>query len=513
MRQRLLSQEAFAIAALAFSLLFIFVDQAHDTGLSKGHRGWCSANVLAIIEHAKLENGFVGHTLMWQDPDGTRSYTYFDRYPVFFSAAMHVVLNTVELSRGEQIFVARQAMNALYCASVIFAVLFLLELGVSVPIAVGAATLAASGRLLVFYRDMIHFDHAALTGFVALIWAIARWYRLRNNTFILGMTAFAVCMGRGYASFAVLAVWWIVEAVLAWRAGRAAPLATFKGIVLGAPTRACALAIGIAVACLSYNIWREAEKNDIGWTEVGIVDSARRRLTSTNDDELSAGNKKELQWARFANEQARRFVINAQPFSASPIQPKKHSERSVLLALAIFAVIGVYVARRKPELRPPLIVAALAGVVWITAMRRLTAFHDFTMMFTYSANTVLMLALVGWIPRRAALLATVLGCSVLVNSTYKRNTSLERAEEEGEAYTKDFARIEKLLEPGEVYVTDPLDRRKIVPGVPAAVGWFLPHNPMARDEKSNTTISTKKNKKGLGVNLTPMNTKLFLYRK
>jgi hypothetical protein len=510
MRQRLLSQEAFAIAALAFSLLFIFVDQAHDTGLSKGHRGWCSANVLAIIEHAKLENGFVGHTLLWQDPDGTRSYTYFDRYPVFFSAAMHVVLNTVELSRGEQIFVARQAMNALYCASVIFAVLFLLELGVSVPIAVGAATLAASGRLLVFYRDMIHFDHAALTGFMALIWAIARWYRLRNNTFVFGMTAFAVSMGRGYASFAVLAVWWLVEAVLALRAGRAAPLAAIKSIVLGAPTRAAVLAIGIAVACLSYNIWREAEKNDIGWMEVGIVDSARRRLAMS--DKFNDKKKKDLQWSTFGYEQSRRFMSNAQPFSGPAIEPKKKGAQPVLFTLAICAVIGVYVARRKPELRPPLIVAALAGAVWIAAMRNLTAFHDFTMMFMYSAGTILALALVGWLPRRAALLATVLGCSVLVNSTYRRNTSLERAEEEGEAYTREFAQIEKLLKPGEVYVTDPLDRRRVVPGVPYAVGWFLPHHPMAKDDKSNTTISRTKNKKELGVNLTPKHKKLFLYR-
>jgi len=511
MRQRLLSREAVALAALAFSLLFIFIDQAHDTGLQKGHRGWCSANVLAIIEHAKLENGFVGHTLTRERADGERVYSYFDRYPVFFSAAMHAVLNTVELSRGEQIFVARQAMNVLYAASVVFAVLFLLELGVSVPIAVGAATLAASGTLLVTYRDMIHFDQAALTGFMALTWAIARWYRLRNNAFVYVMTAFGVCMGRGYASFAVLAVWWTVEAVRGLKDGRLAPLSAIRDIALSAPSRASVLAIAIAATSLSYNIWREAEKNDVSWTEVGIVDSARRRLAMS--DKFNDKRKKDLKWSTFGVEQARRFVINAQPFTGPSFQPKKKSASSVLAALAIFAVIGVFIARRKPELRPPLIVAAVAGLVWITAMRNLTAFHDFTMMFSYAACTVLMLALVSWIPDRAALLATALGCFVLVYSTSLRNDQLQRDEAKGEVYTKDFEQIEKLLKPGEVYVTDPLDRRKLVPGVPYAVGWFLPYHPMAMDERADTTISTKKNKKKLGVNLTPKNKKLFLYRK
>lgn len=509
MLPRLPSATAIACAALAFALLFIFFDQAHDTGLQRGHRGWCSANVLAIIDRATPENGFVGYTLVYQREGGRLHHVYFDRYPVFFSAAMHVVLNTFELSRGEQIFVARQAMNALYAGSVIMAVLFLMELGFAAPIAIGAATLAASGKLLVTYRDMIHFDHAALFGFVTLLWAIARWYRLRSHWLVYVATAFAVCMGRGYASFAVLAVWWCAEAVIALRAeGRS--LAVLKRIAVGPATRCCLLAIGIAVACLTYNITWEAKTNDVRWTDVGIVNSAKRRLVST--DSLNAAQKKKHAWGQFSEEQLKRFVANVQPLVGPGVAPKKPAHTAALALLA-FAAIGVFIARRKPELRPPLIVAALSGIVWIVAMRKLTAFHDFTIMFMFPATTLLMLALVAWIPDRAKLVPALVGCAVLVGSTSARNQELRSKEHIGEVYTEDLARIAEKLEPGVPYRTEPKDRKKVVPGVPYALGFFLPHNPLVDDgPKPRTLISTKKDKKGAGKNLTPENKKLFLYR-
>jgi hypothetical protein len=200
-------QEQTALCVLASFVGFLFVDQARDIGFAKGHRSWCSANVMGVIAHATPANGFVGYTLGYALPDGSRDYAYFDRYPVFFSAGMHVLLNTVPLSRGTQIYVARQAMNAFYAIALFMAVLLLMELRVAAGLAVAAVAFAGSGTLIVRYRDMIHFDQAALAGFMGLLWAIARWYRTRDNRFVLIAAAVAVLMGRGYASFSVLGTW------------------------------------------------------------------------------------------------------------------------------------------------------------------------------------------------------------------------------------------------------------------------------------------------------------------
>ena len=53
--------------------------------------------MLAIIEHATPSNLFVGYTMEYAYEDGSRGYWYFDRYPVFFSVAMHAALNTFDL--------------------------------------------------------------------------------------------------------------------------------------------------------------------------------------------------------------------------------------------------------------------------------------------------------------------------------------------------------------------------------------------------------------------------------
>jgi hypothetical protein len=501
MLARLSRRDAFAFAALAFALVFIFVDQAHDTGFQKGHRGWCSANVMGIIEHATPSNGFVGHTLQFIR-DGKKKYDYFDRYPAFFSAGMHVALNTFELSRGEQIFVARQLMNVLHALTLIAAIAFLLELGVTPGIAVGAVALAAAGRLIVMYRDMIHFDQAALTGFVTLLWALARWYRTRNDRLIYFATAFGVMMGRGYASFAVLAVWWLVELVIAARTSRQA----LKTMVFGTATRACLLAIAIGTSCLAYNIWREAEKNDVAWTKVGIVDSASRRFLIS--EKVNESQKKKVAWSKFGKIQVERFVSNAQPFAGPRFQTKNTWINAALTLLGV-AVIAAFIARSKRELRPPMIVAALSGVLWIVAMRGLTAFHEFTTMFLFGGIVLLMLALIHWVPERFAVVPALLGCFVLVAATSARNNQLEKQEPKGEVYTKDFARIAEKLKPGDAFDIEPRDRKKLVPGVPYAIGWFLPDNYIENDAK--LIVSNKKKRKG-SKNLTPDNKKLFLYK-
>jgi len=502
-------QEIVALGALLLTLSFVFVDQAYDPGFEAGHRGWCSANVMGVIERATAKNGFVGYTLEYARADGSHDFTYFDRYPVFFSAGMHALLNTIELPRGDQIHWARQAMNALYALTLLFAVALLIEVEVAAGLAVAAVALAGSGTLLVRYRDMIHFDQAALLGFTGLLWAVARWYRTRDRRLLLIATGIAVLMGRGYASFAVLAVLWSVEAVRVLRAARGDLRAALRELSFGAPAQACWLAIALGAACLSYNISTEARLRKLPIAEVGIVDSALRRVAL--EARFTPSQIDRLAWPAFMETQATRFVDNLLPFAAPRVMPGALLPLVVAMIAATFAIAWLIASRRR-ELRPPLIITALAGVLWIFAMRGLTAFHEFTIVFALGASVLFMLALLRFVPIRVQLLPALLACACLAHSTRLRNDELER-QPLGAIYTRDFHAIEAALEPGDVIEIRP-EPRKLVPGVPYAVGFLLANQPIADGVDTPYLVTPqRRNRRQDGVNLTPANQRIFLFKR
>ena len=311
MQRFLRAQAIAAYCAFALVLAYVLVDQAGDKGLQRGHRGWCSAQVLAIIEHAMPGNGFVGYTMEYANEEGPREFWYFDRYPVFFSVAMHAALNTFDLSPGTKIYVAHQAMNIFY----------IVTLGVRGR---------AAGRTVHSARDRggggrprrLRPDPRLLSRHGPL--RPSRDGRLHgalgrsragtepgDNRLIYIVTALAVISGRGYASFAVLGVWWLVEAARALFANfRAAP----KAILLSPQTRACLFSIAIAASCLGYNIVVEAHKRDVPIASVGIIKSALKRLTLNAD--FNEEKKKHLAWGPFSVRIAERAVDNLQPYFA-----------------------------------------------------------------------------------------------------------------------------------------------------------------------------------------------------
>jgi hypothetical protein len=504
MLKRFTRTEIVTFAALALTLLFVFFDQARDEGFQAGHRGSCSANVLAIIGHATPENHFVGYSMESIEPGGRHEFSYFDRYPVFFTVAMHAVLHAFDLSQATQIYVARQAMNALHALTLIAAVGLLIELEIVPGLAVAAVALAASGKLIVAYRDMIHFDQAALLGFVGLLWAIARWYRVRDDRFIYVASAVAVSMGRGYASFAVLGTWWIVEAARAVRQDvRRAP----KVVALGPQTRACLLAIGIAGACLGYNMEVEAHKRGVPMAEVGIIESATRRLAM--NPSFNKTRARALAWGTFTRTQAARGLSNLTPYFVRDVAPKS-GPRLWLGAGVVALGTGLFIARRKPALRAPFLVASLAGFAWIFPMRGLTAFHDFTTMFLLSLGVVFASAVLSVVPPRFQLLPAVLACACLAFSTHDRNHDLRLRERYSRSYTDDLGRIAARLAPG-----DPVSARSpenVVPKVPYALGFLLPNQPILAQGLEGKYFVGNVHKAPVGAqNLTPENRRVALF--
>ena len=115
------------------------------------------------------------------------------------------------------------------------------------------------------------------------------------------------------------------------------------------------------------------------------------------------------------NKEKKKYLRGGRSASASPGAPWTTSsltswagshvedKRTVGYAAAMMAlVIATLIATRKRELRPPFIVAALAGLAWVFPMRGLTAFHDFTNMFLLSMTVVLMAGIASLLPAAGA---------------------------------------------------------------------------------------------------------------
>jgi len=494
-----------AAAALAATLAFVFVDQVRDSGFTGGHRGWVSAHTLAIAQNATPQSGYVGYALSLVTEAGREPY-YFDRYPVFFTAALHVALDAAGPDKARQINVARQVMNLVYALTVLAAVMLLVELGVPRETAIAASALAAAGFTMVEYRDMVHFDQPAVLGGLVLLWGIAAWSRGRSERIVLLATVFAVTAGRGYASFAVLGLWWLFDCFTAVRV-RSPGNRDWGGIasrvLFGVPARACLLGAAVAASCLAYNIHAEARMRGVSWSEVSIVESAARRLSL--DEGFNRTNEGRLAWSNFFEIQQDNVARSVMPWTRGTPLRGRHATRGALFTLIVVVTLGFALTRQGP-LRVPWLVMCLAGPLWLTAMRNLTAFHPYTAVFLFPVGLAFFAAALHRIPPRWRLVPALTACALLAACTHGRNRELSRERRAAVADTADMQNIATMLKPGENFAADQWTFR----GVPFAVGFYLPDHGYVVEGRTSLVLT--RNTGFPGENLTPQNRGVFLYR-
>lgn len=485
-------------AALAVALAFVFTGQARDDGFRVGHRGWVSAHTLAIAAKATPENGLVGYAVSLSTPD-SRDLYYFDRYPVFFAAGLGAAQRLLAPDKTAAIRVGRQAMNVVYALTVVAAVLLLLRLGLRPEAAVAAAAMAGAGYSMVEYRDMVHFDQPALLGIVVLLWSIARWYCGAGARVVLLATAFAVASGRGYASFAVLGLWWTLEAVRIFRErGESAA----SRILLGVPARACILGIVLGSGFLGYNVVQEARARRIPVAEVGIVRSAVERLSL--DRRFNEVNEKRLTWGHFLTTQGSNLGRSVVPWTRrEPLRRQREARAALGLSVLVAAI--AFAATRPGPHRPAWLLACLSGPLWILAMRNLAAFHPYTAIYLFPVLLTFFAALLHRLPRHVATAAALLACWTIVVANQGKNHEIVRLGRGLREETRDMERVARALLPGDaVALEGPLFR-----GVPLALGFFLPDHDIVVEGPARLVLSRDEDFEG--ENLTPVNSRVFLF--
>jgi len=320
--------------------VLVFGLQAPNTGFYGPNHGWTSSHGLAIMAHATPANGFVGHALQYRNAAGERSYTYFDRYPFFFSAGMGALLRVTD-DRVLQMRIARNAMNVIYIATVGVAALLVHRLVEDRWRALAAALLAFSGYWLVFYKDMVHYDQPALFGNLLLLYAIAR-YRLdgaRWPVYVAGLVA--VSLGRGYSSYMIIGLWalWaigerLVSGSRAWR----------DAVLVGV------MAVAWGGALLGYNLYTESVRRNVPLAQTSIVDSALRRLPVFGEKEQGRTVGKNVPpWPQFAATQYERIIQWTVPLptEADNLPPALLPLGAVMWGLALVYVWRVDADKRE----------------------------------------------------------------------------------------------------------------------------------------------------------------------
>ncbi len=502
------SEQLWVLAMGAAFALIVFLSQNRVVGwepgyneLQPGHHGWVSSHTLAVIAHATPANGFVGYAEAYITDEGQLEYRYFDRYPVFFSAAMHWLLS-LKPRLSTQVYLAKQAMNGIFVLTVVVAYLLLRKLSLTPLRALTACLLAVASPYLIFYKDMVHFDQPALLGMLVLILAIALQKINGQRYVIYGATLLAVGLGRGYASLVVLLVWFALEAIevlgrrglsFRQRIGALFTLTAFRALVLGTAW---------AAWNLTYNIQMEAVKRGVPTLETSIIRSASKRLAL--DSEFNAANADVLDWRFFISDELIRLVRWSFPIWTY--------EGSWLVSAGIIGLMLAVIIRfgrtLDPARREILKILTLSGPIWLFGLRNLSAFHDYTAMYFIGIPLAFFASVAALVrlPRLGWTLAAAFSLAVFT----ARNAQMQNLHREiggaSSAYTHDFMRIAAALpsQGQSIYLDDQ------VPDAPFAPGFYLPGQYLAPLQFSDYSISRKP--RFQKTNLTPENSRLFLFK-
>jgi hypothetical protein len=497
-----------SLACVVFALIAVF-QQNRVVGwepgyneLQPGHHGWVSSHALAIIAHATPENGFVGYAQATLDERGAPDYDYFDRYPVFFSAGMHAILS-LKPRLSTQIYLAKQVMNVVFVLTLVASYLLLRKLTGSRLAPLVAAILALSSRYLLFFKDMVHYDQPALLGMLGLILAIAVFKIDGNRPIVYGATLLAVSLGRGYASMAVLFAWLLFEAVevareralsIGQRIRRLVSLDAFRALLLGA---------GWSALNLVYNIQVEASKRGIPFADTSIVQSALNRLALNQD--FNESYLRLLNWRYFISDELIRLVR-----WSFPIWNYEGSVAlSAVIVVVMLVVIFLFGRSLDADRRMILKILVASGVLWLFAMRNLSAFHDYTAMYFLGIPLAFYAAVTHFVrlPRAGWLVVLALSLGVFAERDFRTQDLHAKLGGHLSVYTHDFMRIAAVLPAGgeAIYLADG------IPYAPYAAGFYLPGHFLAPEEIADYVITS--DRRFLPTKLTPENERLFLYHR
>ncbi len=424
--------------------LIVFGTQTGAVGFWGHNHGWVSSHTLAVMSRATPENLFVGHAITYSHADGSLGDVYYERYPFFVSAFIgNMIRLTPDL--GPKIFLARQVMNLIFVLSMYLAFRLVRLLIDNAYLALSAAVLAFSGYYLLFFRDMVHYDQPALLGMILLLYMIGR-YKLRGEKrWLIPAVLVAVGLGRGYASFAILGLWFLFEALGLLRAADLDWKARILRVLTHDATRIMVIGLLWGASLLAYDVVVESIQTGEAILNTSVIESARRRLPFGYEGGRNVEDTSGIPpppWDEFTVLQSDRLLRWFAPVKYE-LSDETPSPWSLPLAgLGLLAVL-VFAWKQPPPRRMLILLTAFSSLLWVFFMINLTAEHDYTAMYLLGLALMIYAALLvplrRWSRSGPLLLALSLGLFLASNLRfYHENVDFARSYD---VYTADYNRI------------------------------------------------------------------------
>ena len=452
----------------------VFATQFAGVGFgNRHHHSWVTSQGLAIVSRATPNNGFVGHSRTFINANGTLDHDYFDRAPVFFGALTGALISLTD-DLATKVWIVRQVMNAIYVLTMLLAWRLLRRLGASPLPALSMVTLSFSGYMLLYYREMLDFEHPALAGMLLLLLAIAsagqarrpRWHWLTLATLV------ALGLGRGHVSFGVLVLWVALEAAgIVARRGLTVE-ERLRALARHEATRMLLLGIVWSGLLLSWNIAQEMARRDVPLAETSIFDSLQRRLPGGERDERS-----KMSYANYTSIVERRLLR-----WYLPLDNKSGQTAHRWTLLPVLALVLCYSTNQPQARRNVLLLTAFSGLVWIFAMINHTHSHEFTVMHALGFALVFWLALLGRIlqPRLIAALL-VLSLALFVRTSLEVQARNSAHFRDTAVYTEDYDRIlQQIGNGGQVVYSDEGLQDAVMNRARYVLGFYLGDNVLAK---------------------------------
>lgn len=361
---------------LALSV-FIFVLHPRKTGFEPGHHGWVTAQHLAIIQNAGVENYFVGYTGDYLDEHGKHYHFYFDRAPFLIESAMHYLLQPLRDDLPAYVYWGRQLFNIIFFMTLYFAYRFLLLLTGKRWQSIAAVLFVFSSFFLMHYKDLVEQNRLGTLALILIFWAIARYEKSKNWKELFLFVATASMMGEAAPSTFILGTWVLVRMFSSFFRGGIS-ISTFRRVTFSVPVAATVLSVVLVFSFLFYNVWAESKVRNISIMESGIVDSASRRLASQGGYK----GQEKFSWSYYGKRTGERFVRSFIPF-AFYSKPEKALPSSAATVYLIILISYIIFRRKnlreavKTEFPEAVATALLGGFVYLIVMKNLASPHGF----------------------------------------------------------------------------------------------------------------------------------------
>ncbi len=475
MKNLMESEQRMKIIVLAVLAALILGFEPFQTGFDlKGHLGWVTSHTSAEVIKATPDNSFVGYALRFASPS---DHSYFDRYPLFFSAISRAILSPFENDLRHWIYLSRLYMDLLFLASLFYAYLITGHFLEDHLKRWSVVLLSFSGLYFLKYKAMLHYDQPAILGMLGLMNGIFLMEKTGNRKPFFRWAFIAPLMGRGYASLFLLVLYFGFKLVLNFRSIERCfeylKLALFSLIPSGL----------ICTLFLGYNILTEARIRNIPVSEVSIVKSAISRLGVEKFENPVQENN--VQWSTFLFEQGKRLERHISPHLLGK------STGYILLFLIVLWI--VYSQRKKcfSDLKnPQILFMILSGFFWILPMKRLAATHDYTTMYYFGLTIGIYILILKPISKPRIVFALSLLLFALSLNKVMRDQRKDLAKKN--ALGDEFHEIRQRLGGKDFLIYPEQGHANLLPGRPYILGFYFFDQKLTYDKGSSDFILSNK---------------------